>query len=202
MVKVLTDGLYLKPSEMCFVQYMPISVPGTSMLFIPKNLEWVAPITNLIRFDDEWKNHYVYLTAKHLWVDSDNPGNRKGWHIDGYLSDDVNWVWCDRNPTEYVPYLDSQEFDEEHIGSLAQMHILASRSTVHEIPVNTVVDMERTVHRVKENILPGMRTFVKLSFSKHKYNLQGNAINPCLDLGWKMYPREEGRNHPYVGEKL
>lgn len=200
-MKIIQEGIHLQPSEMCFVQYMPISMPGTSMLFIPRNLEWVKPLTNLIRFKDEWKDHYIYLTAKHLWVDKGNPGNRKGWHIDGYLSDDINWVWCDRNPTEYVSELDGFDFVKDHEESIHEMNWMQLNYDSKDIPINALVDMERTVHRVKENILPGMRTFVKLSFSKHKYNLQGNAINPCLDLGWKMYPREEGRNHPYVEEK-
>jgi len=193
--------VYAKASEMCFVQYMPIMLPQDRTLYLPKNLGWSERIIRRAYFDADIDNQYVYLTAKHLWVDSSNPGNRKGWHIDAYLSEDQNYVWCDRNPTEYIPSLDSWEFSEDHEKSMEEMAQVAPLATVREIPLKTVVNMERTVHRVKEDILPGMRTFVKVSFSKHKYNLEGNARNPLLDLDWKMYPRGEGRNHPYILEE-
>jgi hypothetical protein len=200
-MKVLAEGLFLKASEMCFVQYMPISIPGIDIV-LPHNMRWVKPMTDfLFGFGDRVEDYYVYLTAKYMWVDASNPGNRKGWHIDAFGSEDENYVWCDKNPTECIPAWDGFPFSEDHEDSMRQMDIMAEHSLRYYIPTNAIVDMERTVHRVNENILPGMRTFVKVSVSKHKYNLEGNAQNPALLHAWKMYPREFGRNHPYVLEE-
>lgn len=205
-MKVLSK-IDTKATEMCFVQYMPVALPYDDFMYIPQNLKWTEDIIYEASSNAEDRelvesfSNYIYLTVKHLWVDDSNPGNRKGWHIDGYMSDDQNYIWCDRNPTEYIPSLDSYEFSKDHEKSMEEMDRIAKLGTVHEIPLKTVVNMERTVHRVKEDILPGMRTFVKVTFSKHKYNLEGNARNPLLDLNWKMYPRKESRNHPYVLEE-
>ena len=188
---------------MCFVQYMPIKRPF-GFVAIPENLCWTKPVVETICSVDEYnyrlERSYIYLTVKHLYVERGSLGSRPGWHIDGFLSDDQNFVWCDKNPTEYVPSLDSYTFSQDHEKALHEMK-LADIMTIHEIPVNAVVDLERTVHRTKEDIEPGLRTFIKVSVSEHKYNLQGNAHNYLIPHGWKMYPREKARNHPYVLEE-
>ena len=52
------------------------------------------------------------------------------------------------------------------------------------------------VHRVADVTEDGMRAFLKVSFSKDKYDLIGNAINYDLDYNWKMKPRNITRNIP------
>lgn len=198
-MKIIKNDVYITPEEMCFVQYMPIKFSYSSDVCIPENLHWVEPVVypllGYALFSD-----YVYLTVKHLYTERGSLGNRPGWHIDGYMSDDLNFIWCDKNPTEYVPSLDSYRFSENHVEALREMEI-ADTMAVYEIPINSIVNIERTVHRTKENISPGLRTFIKVSISKHKYNLQGNAKNPIMNYNWKMYPRTCERNHPYVLEE-
>jgi len=41
-----------------------------------------------------------------------------------------------------------------------------------------------------------MRTFVKISFSKDKYDLIGNSHNYEMDYKWDMKERKEERNIP------
>jgi len=41
-----------------------------------------------------------------------------------------------------------------------------------------------------------MRAFVKVSFSKDKYDLIGNAVNYEIDYNWNFKPRENTRNVP------
>lgn len=50
------------------------------------------------------------------------------------------------------------------------------------------------IHRVALNKSGGSRCFVKISLSEHKFNLEGNSINPAISGGWKFYMRSEIRN--------
>lgn len=42
----------------------------------------------------------------------------------------------------------------------------------------------------------GVRSFVKISVSRHRYNLVGNSVNHLLGLNWPMAERMPERNHP------
>lgn len=53
----------------------------------------------------------------------------------------------------------------------------------------------------KEDITPGMRTFVKVSVSDKLYALRGNSINHKLGLVAEYGPRGEERNCPIGGEE-
>lgn len=50
------------------------------------------------------------------------------------------------------------------------------------------------VHDVPKIKSPGFRTFIKVSISDKKFNLEGNSHNYSLDYNWKMYSRSETRN--------
>ena len=52
------------------------------------------------------------------------------------------------------------------------------------------------VHRVNPIQKEGMGTFCKITFSKDKYNLIGNSVNPLLDYNWELRPRSRARNVP------
>uniref|UniRef100_UPI002175E758 hypothetical protein n=1 Tax=Bacillus thuringiensis TaxID=1428 RepID=UPI002175E758 len=93
----------ISPVEMMFWMYCPIAVPN-GMMAIPDNLRQFMPIIHAIEaYDyDAFVGRYVYLTAKTLWVSGDYIGNRPGWHSDGFGTSDVNYIWCDRAPTEFI----------------------------------------------------------------------------------------------------
>lgn len=59
---------------------------------------------------------------------------------------------------------------------------------------------QRVLHKVTTNIEPGLRTFVKISVSRHKYALRGNSINHELVLGWDYQDRKAERNCPIGGK--
>ena len=183
--------------EMCFVQYMPIKFPW-SFIRIPDNLEWVQPMVDILKENGSWSDEdYVYLTAKHLYVTPDNIGNRPGWHIDGYLSDDTNYIWYNRFPTEVA----NGEFhlSPDHEMSLVQMEEQVDCTQIVTFPNYSILKLDPfTVHRSPIITEGSMRTFVKISVSKFKYNLKGNAHNYLFDYDWRMYPRNATRNHPYV----
>lgn len=198
----------LAPSEMMFWMYLPISVPGQSAYHLPENLRGFAEIVSAAKADDPeaFRDRYVYLTAKTLWVEGSYIGNRPGWHIDGYGTDDVNYIWCDRAPTEFLdleePVLLSEDCDE----SLRQMAKLAYKQRAlgalefayPTYPDKHLLRLDNTViHRSPTDFTPGLRTFVKVSVSLDQYNLKGNSVNHLLpETHWPLVDRQEVRNHP------
>lgn len=197
---ILVGNYKITPEEMCFVQYLPIKMKGTKVCIrIPQNLKWTEPLVLAACKDMDWKlfDYYIYLTVKHLYVTPDNIGNRPGWHIDGYLSDDINYIWWDK----HSPVIAEGEFRlvEDHEESLHQMNEQACFMDWRTFPDNSFLRLDNTVVHKSPEIAEGcMRAFVKISVSKHKYNLQGNAHNHLFDYNWQMHSRSVGRNHPYV----
>ena len=69
--------------EMMFYMYLPIKMRG-GWFAIPDRLKRFAPMVQAATNGDDVTGKYIYLTAKHLYVTPDNPGNRPGWHSDGF----------------------------------------------------------------------------------------------------------------------
>lgn len=187
-------------SEMCFVQYLPIAFNiedlNDDRVLIPKNLQWTSHLVFAAIDDCEIADrfHYVYLTVKHLYVTPSNMGNRPGWHSDGFGTDDINYIWCDKYPTEFC----IQEFNitEDCETSLKEMEEQARVLNVKTYGENTLLRLDKyNIHRTPV-IGEGYRTFVKISISKNRYNLKGNAHNYLFDYDWDMVVRSDIRNHP------
>lgn len=190
--------LQLQPSEMCFVQYLPIVMPEAKVFSfgtrIPEALMWTKPIIDL-SLPYAKIGQYVYLTAKHLWVTPDNIGNRPGWHTDGFGSDDLNIIWSDKYPTEFCV----QDFNlsDCHEKSMKEMEEQAKPENILTYPEGSVILIDKwNVHRPPVIQESGFRTFVKVSISKEKYNLKGNAHNYLFPYNWEMHDRQATRNHP------
>lgn len=191
-------GIYhLECPEMMFVQYIPICIDGRWA--VPANLHWTEPLVIDAADNEEcsYKSNfkYVYLTVKHMYQAAGESYNRHGMHIDGFGTDDINYVWSDSTPTEFYV----QEFDlpEDHSESMDAMYKQAISTCQVLFPNNTLLRLDNTmVHRVSPYGKSGMRTFVKISFSNHKYNLKGNAHNYLLDYDWEMVDRNVERNCP------
>lgn len=194
--------------EMFFYQYLPIKLRG-----------WVADFeieNRLVIFDDiivkccndffhnlvggdvaVYNEHYIYLTAKRLFVTEGCGLNRDGWHTDGFGSDDINYIWCDSLPTKYICG-EFRNVPQDHMESLKYFEHLGNGNTHHYCNVNTIYRLDDTVIHAQDNYKgsPTLRTFVKVSFSKEKYNLKGNSHNYLLDYDWEMKDRGLERNHP------
>ena len=196
----------ISPKEMMFWLYCPIKVPGLFQPNYPDNLgqfsELVQKVFRAITYD-RWMDSYIYLTAKTLWVTADNPGNRPGWHSDGFMTDDLNFIWSDCNGTLFWEPDERVAFVQDHHASLAEMEALAEPDVEHQVvyPDKHLLLLDQgVIHRVADVKTPGMRTFVKVSISRHKYNLVGNSINHGLRLPTDYIERSAERNHP-VGDK-
>ncbi len=180
--------------EFMFVQYMPVKMAGDWTVIIPNNLACFIPLIKAIdgTVDD---SDYVYITAKKMFVSAQCAANRSGWHIDGFGTDDINFIWSDSIPTEFC--IQDFELSDDHDISLQQMEQQARAENIKTYPNNSLLGLNSSmVHRVSTLPFEGCRTFMKISISKEKYNLIGNAHNYLFDYEWPMIERSATRNHP------
>lgn len=185
----------LSPVEMMFWLYCPISSPG-ELEDVPANLQQFGPILDAVHAYDRqaYDDSYVYLTAKTLYVSGDN-ANRPGWHSDGFGTDDVNYIWYDRAPTQFIE--SSFSLPTDCADAMAYMALAAENQPIITFPNKHLLRLTPAIiHRVQPNVSPGVRTFVKVSLSKDRYNLEGNSVNHRMRQRWPMLPRDAERNHP------
>lgn len=188
--------------EMLFAMYLPISVVDDHAYHLPEHLKRFAPVVSAAKEYDRKAFHenFVYLTAKTLWVEGGYIGNRPGWHIDGFGTNDVNYIWADRAPTEFL--IGAFHVSEDCDRSMEQMEGYAKYGhmlgLIHEYPDRHLLRLTPTViHRSPAEFEPGYRTFVKVSLSYDQYNLKGNAVNHLLpETHWPLVDRQLQRNHP------
>lgn len=188
----------LSPVEMMAWLYCPISVASGWSIVLPPNLEQFRPIIEAVwkRDNLRCKGQYVYLTAKTLWVEGSNIGNRPGWHSDGFGTDDVNYIWYDRSPTEFLE--DAFTLPADCADAMERMDARARVAGVlRTFPDKHLLRLTPScIHRSPVKFEPGMRTFVKVSISPNRYDLEGNSINHGLAERWPLVPRQMVRNHP------
>lgn len=188
----------IAPVEMMFWLYCPIATPR-EWLPMPPNLEQFRPIVDAVAaYDyDHCAESYIYLTAKTLFVQPGCIGNRPGWHSDGFGTSDINYIWHDRAPTEF--FSDAFHLPDDCADAMAIMAQRAAGQPIVTYPDKCLLRLDPSViHRCPVNFEPGMRTFVKVSLSKDRYNLVGNSVNHGLRERWEMLPRTAERNHPSV----
>lgn len=195
-------SINLDPSEMMLYLYLPIKMAGSVEIRLPERLKYLEEAVQASLWDtceefDDFilDDYYVYLTAKTLYVDANSPGNRPGWHVDGYGSNgDFNYIWHNMNPTEFA-IQEFHDIPDDDFESLKAMEAQVDESKIVVYPDNTLLRLdESVVHRVNPNPKAGVRTFIKISVSKHKYDLKGNSHNHLFDYDWPMYDRGEVRN--------
>jgi len=189
--------------EMMYWLYCPVKLPGAKTLTLSPNLKQYSPLLEIVKDDSSrynmWGPNYVYLTIKTLWVSPDT-ANRPGWHTDGFMTEDLNYIWYDSIPTEF--FCDNQlyELSQDHNKSMEEMADICwwrPDSFYIKYPNKTLLRLdERVMHRVSTDFKPQKRTFVKVSLSKHIYALEGNSINHELGLDWKYQYRKPERNCP------
>lgn len=192
----------VEAKEMMFYQYLPIKMPNETQPIYEQRLKCFDALVGAICCDyigefglDNYVNSYVYLTAKHLYQMPNCSFNRTGWHSDGFLTDDINYIWCDKYPTIF----NKTDFDLP-LDDLLSMEEMEKQA----MPFNDVTYKENqllrlnqfNIHKVAAITKGGMRTFLKVSISKDKYDLIGNSHNYLLNYDWKMKQRKDARNIP------
>src|SRR3546814_8254778 len=96
------------------------------------------------------------------------------------MTDDLNFIWSSCNGTLFWEPEERVVFSQDHHASLAEMEAAAEPDVEHHRTYrdkHLLLLDQGVIHRVADVKTPGMRTFVKVSISRHKYNLVGNSIN-------------------------
>ncbi len=196
-------GIYkAEPKEMMFYQYLPIKMAGAVEPVYEDRLRCFDEIIGTINCDfigeyglDRYVDSYVYLTAKYMFQTPNCSFNREGWHSDGFMTDDVNYIWCDKNPTVF----NNGEFSitQDDVISMSDMQQQAKKINDITYRENQILRLNQfNIHRVADIRETGMRAFLKVSFSKDKYDLLGNSHNYLIDYNWDMRCRANHRNIP------
>lgn len=192
-----------EPSEMMYYLYLPIHMAGEYQpLRVPANLMYIEPLVKeawqaceFEKGDYFWQDHYIYVTAKTMYVGPGFSGNRPGWHADGYGSNgDLNFIWYNMNPTQFAiqPFADIPDDDFQ---SMVEMERQIDPTRIVEFPCEHLLQLdESVVHRVNPTVEAGYRTFIKISVSRHKFNLKGNSHNYLFDYDWGLHDRGAVRN--------
>ncbi len=195
--------LTLKCKEMLFYQYLPIKLINSGGdLVYEKKLLCFAGLIEIICSEficefgwDRFDESYIYLTAKYMYQTPNCSFNRNGYHSDGFLTDDINYIWSDCHPTVFNTT--NFNLSPNDAISILEMEKQALKENDVTFADNSILRLNQfNIHKVGEVSQPSMRTFVKVSFSKDKYDLIGNAHNYLLDYKWDMVERKVERNIP------
>jgi hypothetical protein len=187
--------------EMMFYQYLPIKMLYTDVIIEIRHRFLVSLIEEILNdfikaFGREtYEESYVYLTVKHQYVSPNSNYNRPGWHADGFMSNDINYIWSDSIPTVF----NTSNFDlpMDDIKSIDCMNDQARKENNFTYDDCTILRLNQyNIHRVGDVKQLCLRSFVKISISKDKYDLKGNSINYGFDYDWTTRPRELHRNIP------
>lgn len=190
-------GLFnVKFTEYAKYQYLPIKLPGGEFV-IEKRL---LPFHKLISMclDDISIYHgntyiddkYVYLTVKSEYQRG-KAFNRAGWHIDGFGTNDINYIWSNIQPTVFNFSHFTLSSNEEE--SMYEMTEQAKPINDYTYPNNALVRADDSVHRVGD-LVEGHRVFFKLTVSKDLFNALGNSINHELEYDRPNKKRGKERN--------
>lgn len=181
--------------ELVYHVYMPVKMDDMFGIRIPKHLNCYWPLIKAVVEQTNVHDKYVYLTVKRTYLEAGDDANRPGWHIDGYGSNDLNFIWSDNVPTEFCE--GAFELSADHAESLVQMKQQVDLGVVKTYFNNALLRLDNTiVHRVGVCKQDCIRTFVKISVSSQRYNLIGNAHNHLFDYEWDMVARQPTRNCP------
>ena len=188
--------------EMMFYQYLPIKLIGEIQPTYENRLKCFDDLIGSICCDfigvfglDKYRESYIYLTAKFMYQMPNCSFNRTGYHSDGFMTDDINYIWSDKNPTIFNTT--DFELSQDDKKSLIEMEWQEDKRKQIQFDNNVLLRLNQfNIHKVNESGYQGMRTFLKVSFSKDKYDLIGNSHNYLLDYDWDMKERQSERNIP------
>lgn len=201
-VGTIKNGL----DEMMFYQYLPIKDKDIFYFSIPSQLDndFIAELLTIVNNDfinlrgvQEFKESYVYLTVKQIYVNNRKGINRPGIHSDGFMTNDVNYIWSNEMPTIFY----SGEFTDVPMDDLKSIEYFEQQKANCErvvYPTDTILRLDQfNIHETNTiEEFNGLRCFVKISFSKDRYDLKGNAKNHSITYDWEYRERSQTRNIP------
>lgn len=175
-------------------------------------------------------NLYVYITVDQKNVKPNKSQRRPGCHSDAYITDELGtqmdvvaenrkyiekqkgelventYICYDKLPTEFFPGPFSLKDTKNCDKVLKNFDQTSKKQKPIKYPSHTLLRLNPyDIHRasINETGKTLKRTFVKISFSKKKYNRKGNTINTLFNYKWKMIPRNpKKRGHRYASPTL
>jgi len=188
--------------ELMFYHSMLVKLAGVQEPVMETRLDVFKDILGKICCDyiaeygiDSYMNSNVYFSAKKLYQEKGSSFNRKGYHSDGFMSDDINYIWYDSEPTIFNNSDFKITLDDTK--SMVEMDEQALKENEYLYPNNTVLRLNQyQIHKVSASDADSLRVFVKVTFSKDIFNLKGNTINPLIDYNWDFRERSITRNIP------
>lgn len=195
------------------VQDLCLRMPGQGWK-LPKLLE---PYLEAIRLsieaeralNDDFAAHedayHAYITVDQKIVPPHRTQRRQGFHGDAFMTPENadlgqaaivenTYLACDALPTEFKagPF-DIADVYPDIAGCLARFDELAAvQPTVTFAPYELIRITPFDVHSPAVNHADTqlLRTFIKITFSRERFNRQGNALNPLLHYeNWFWVPR-------------
>ena len=197
-------GHFETKAEMMFAQYYPIKLAGDRNKFVyDQRFEPYRGLMSAVIADfiqnfgrEELVNSYVYITVKNMYQHKYSPSfNREGYHSDGFMTNDINYIWSDRCPTIF----NKTEFflSRDDKKSIFEMEFQAKKENEVIFKNNCLLRLDQyCIHKTGQILESGMRNFCKISISRDKYDLEGNAKNHKLVYNWPERKRELERNIP------
>lgn len=205
---------------------MPVLLPGGDFA-IPPSLVQFEEAINIAAIRETTLSkaplQYVYITVDQKPVPPGVTQRREGWHSDAYLVDshgrqqditaplqtpgmvERTYIAYDTLPTVFAsgPWDLTAPNDCDVV--LREFNEQAQWMVLVQYPPFELVGLDPyCVHNGVANneTVSVPRTFIKIQFSIHQYNREGNTHNDLLDYSWPMVPRNPARReHRYTDVK-
>lgn len=149
--------------------------------------------------------HYLYITVKQTFVAKDTHHNRPGFHSDGFQTEDVQYIYFDKFPTEFlIGEYEVPDHDDLSMEAFNEYARIAHKKGEKDAfflpePFHLYRIDKNNIHRTTPATSDGVRTFVKITFSRHRYAQEGNSYNyEAPDYNWDLKPRSVDRNQPHA----
>lgn len=200
--------------EVMYYLYLPVfmddystALPSMQEIRLPPNLECTRDLIRFCMTTQARRYRYAYISARKGWATPDSPLNRPGWHCDGFGTDDLNFLWW-RGPGTRFATGDFGTISDDHKISMLQFARRIDEATSFLAPSQLIkVDSDKpatflygvdpyVVHATPSLKEGGMRQYIKVSLSDHRYDLYNNSHNYLFDYDWPMRDREATRNDP------
>lgn len=189
-------------NEMMFYQYYPLKLSGDTEIKFEKRLDWFYRLMTRSISDfvstyglSNYKECYMYITAKVMYQYEGCSFNRGGYHSDGFMTNDTNYIWSNCVPTIFNTTNFKLTMDDKL--SINEMEQQAVKENEYVFRNCELLRLDQfSIHKCSESKEPVLRSFVKISFSKDRYDLKGNSHNYNLDYNWDMKERKTDRNIP------
>lgn len=177
------------PAHDQYVLRMLIVRAGQRLLMLPSECAWVQPLVDLalaaLPPNVNWLSTYGYLTIRNGIVRSVTDDQ---WHVDGFSTrvshlPELNFVWTDCHPTEYVtgPVEFPNDFDPQKHNVNPYLARRLSTRSIRSLEARTVYAMDPYILHRRPTVSEGIRRcFVRLTFAHVEIDDINNTFNSLL----------------------